>query len=402
MRHFQLFLTATFVTLSLLGWASPTSAGHPNAARQYQAVATASSSQLGIGLFEGDAKSGALVADILAQDLRRGSLVSVVDAKLIRQGADTRPDWASWRQVGVSTFLGGSVKQKPDGTFNVRVRLWTLDGFREIAGMEWNVAPRDMRLVAHALADFVQEKLSGIPGNHTERRISVTRKESRYVMFTTDIDGADAQAALASPRPILMPTWLADKRFIAYVSLETSVPTVWMHDVNSGMRVPADAAMSLVGACPAAARFLSIPPEVNPPTELLSDGWESSGGQVCKSALSALAEKAAGALMRQRVGGLTFVSPNPDSELTYAERVTRAVRSNIVFDTSSLIGNPEVVVRIKVSVEGFIEESTVEKSSGMTSWDEAALRAIRKTERLPLDVDGRVPPSLILHMRPLL
>ncbi|RSZ38530.1 MULTISPECIES: TonB family protein [unclassified Variovorax] len=402
MSLFRIDLTAMLMALSLLGCSTAPLAGTMSAVGQQQASAGANSSRLGIGLFEGDAKTGALVVDVLMQDLRRGAAVSVVDATSIRLGADTRPDWESWRAAGVGTFLAGSIKQKPDGTFNVRARLWSLDGFRDIAGMEWNVTSQDMRLVAHALADFVQEKLTGTPGQYSERRISVSRKDSRYVMSITDSDGAGAQAALASPRPILMPTWLSDKQFIAYVSLETSVPTVWMHDVNTGMRAPAAAAMSLVGECPAATRFLSIPPEVNPPTELLDDGWASMGGAACKGALSALAKQAEANLARQRLGIRTSISPKPDNEMTYAERVARTVRRNVVFDTSSLIGNPEVVVRMKVSPDGFIADSTVDKSSGLTEWDDAALRAVRKTERLPFDANGKAPSVLILHMRPLL
>ncbi|MDR1968134.1 MAG: TonB family protein [Burkholderiaceae bacterium] len=402
MSHFRFYLAATLVVLLMLGCSSTPSGGALSATGQQRASAAASSSQLGIGFFEGDTQSGAVVLDILMQDLRRGAVVSVVDAKSIHLGTDTRPDWASWRAVGAGTVLGGSIIKKADGTFNVQARLWSLDGFREIAAKGWNAPPQDMRLVAHALADFVQEKLSGTPGRYTEHHISVSREESRYVMSITDSDGAGAQTSLTSRRPILMPTWLPDHRSIAYVSLETSVPTVWLHEVYTGIREPAAAATSLVGVCPAAAQFLSIPPEVNPPTELLNDGWESAGGPACKGALLALAQKADADLARRHLGMRTATSPKPDGEMTYAERIARTVRGNIDFDTSSLIGNPEVVVKIKVSPGGLIAESTVDKSSGLAEWDAAVLRAVRKTERLPFDANGRGSSVLFLHMRPLL
>ena len=40
------------------------------------------------------------------------------------------------------------------------------------------------------------------------------------------------------------------------------------------------------------------------------------------------------------------------------------------------------------------------KSSGLPAWDQAALRALQKTERLPRDIDGRVPPALIVQLKP--
>ena len=39
-------------------------------------------------------------------------------------------------------------------------------------------------------------------------------------------------------------------------------------------------------------------------------------------------------------------------------------------------------------------------SSGATAWDETVLRAIDKTEVLPKDIDGRVPPTIIITFRP--
>ena len=39
-------------------------------------------------------------------------------------------------------------------------------------------------------------------------------------------------------------------------------------------------------------------------------------------------------------------------------------------------------------------------SSGSPAWDETVLRAIDKTEVLPKDVDGRVPPTIIIAFRP--
>lgn len=267
--------------------------------------------------------------------------------------------------------------------------------------MQYDVKPADTRLVAHALADFVQEKLTGTRGRYTERGARISHTGSRYVMSITDSDGADGQAALRAPRPILMPTWLADRRFLAYVSLETTIPTVWMHEVNSGMREPAASATSLARLCPSEASYLSSQPELNPPPRLLDDGWESTGGQACKAALLSLADRADAALARRRLGLPARPAVKPESELTWSERVARTIRRNVVFDPPSMPGNPAAEIRMKLAPDGSVLESSLEKSSGVREWDDAALRATRKTERLPVDANGWAPPVLILHMRPL-
>jgi protein TonB len=40
------------------------------------------------------------------------------------------------------------------------------------------------------------------------------------------------------------------------------------------------------------------------------------------------------------------------------------------------------------------------KSSGIPEWDNAALRAIRKTEYMPLPDQGAIPAQMVLALRP--
>lgn len=402
MPRFQFCLATALSVLSLLGGTATSAGATLNAAQQQQAGAVASPLRVGIGLFEGNPELATLINDILAQDLRRGAVVSVIDTKGIRLGADTRPDWANWQALDAGTLVGGSVSQNADGTFSVRVRLWAVDGYREIAGTAWSASAPDIRRVAHAIADFIQEKLSGTPGQYSERRVSVSRVLSRYVMSVTDSDGADARDALSSPRPILMPTWLSDRKFIAYVSLETFNPLVWMHEVRTGRRMPAGAAAYLVSECPAASRFLATPLELNMPPEWLDDAWEKVGGLACKDALSSLALKVQADFVQQRPGMRTAISPRLQNERTYPERIVQAVRRKIDFDTSSLTVNPEVVIQVQMSSEGQVTGSSVHQSSGLAAWDDAALDAVRRTPRMPSDADGSHPPAVLLRIRPLL
>jgi colicin import membrane protein len=55
---------------------------------------------------------------------------------------------------------------------------------------------------------------------------------------------------------------------------------------------------------------------------------------------------------------------------------------------------------VKVAPDGTITGRRLTKSSGNPAWDEAVLRAIDRTGTLPRDIDGRVPPSMLLGLRP--
>ncbi|MDQ0028133.1 outer membrane biosynthesis protein TonB [Variovorax paradoxus] len=93
------------------------------------------------------------------------------------------------------------------------------------------------------------------------------------------------------------------------------------------------------------------------------------------------------------------VTSNPAA--TYADRVAAAVRPNVVYPKPEEIpGNPGVEFDVSLAGDGQIVAIALSKSSGWLDWDAAALRALRKTERLPQDIDGKVPRRLILTLRP--
>ena len=84
---------------------------------------------------------------------------------------------------------------------------------------------------------------------------------------------------------------------------------------------------------------------------------------------------------------------------TYAGRIKARVKPNIVL-TSAVSGNPLAVVEVKVAPDGTIVGRKLVTKSGSTAWDDTVLRAIDKTEVLPKDTDGRVPPTILIEFRP--
>ncbi len=84
---------------------------------------------------------------------------------------------------------------------------------------------------------------------------------------------------------------------------------------------------------------------------------------------------------------------------SYASRVAARIRPNIVF-TDEIVGNPLADVEVRAAPNGTILSRKLTKPSGVRAWDEAVLKAIDKTDKLPPDTDGRVPASLIIGFRP--
>jgi colicin import membrane protein len=76
-----------------------------------------------------------------------------------------------------------------------------------------------------------------------------------------------------------------------------------------------------------------------------------------------------------------------------------AIRPNIVF-TDLAPGNPRAEVEVRALPDGSITSVRLRQSSGLASWDNAVLRAIERTGRLPPDENGRIPSTIILGFRP--
>jgi colicin import membrane protein len=95
--------------------------------------------------------------------------------------------------------------------------------------------------------------------------------------------------------------------------------------------------------------------------------------------------------------GTAMQSAGPSA--SYKGRIMARIRPNIVL-TSEIDGNPMATVEVKVAPDGTITARRLVKSSGVAAWDDAVIRAIDKTEVLPRDTDGRVPPSMVIDFRP--
>ena len=108
----------------------------------------------------------------------------------------------------------------------------------------------------------------------------------------------------------------------------------------------------------------------------------------------------AGASGDENATGNALKSSGPSG--SYGGRVAAAVRPNVVFpDTDMVSGNPGAEFEVKLAPDGTIVGTPrMVKSSGLPAWDQAALRALQKTEKLPRDVDGRVPSALIVELKP--
>lgn len=88
-----------------------------------------------------------------------------------------------------------------------------------------------------------------------------------------------------------------------------------------------------------------------------------------------------------------------EQEMTYAERIRRRVRPNIVTN-EQVDGNPVAVVQLNLAADGSLLSSSLIKPSGNATWDAAVLQAVERSVPYPAADNEKVPASFTITFRP--
>ena len=191
---------------------------------------------IAVATFKGESQAPQKIGAIVKADLERSGVFRGVDTAGTVIDENARPDMALWKQKGADSLVTGSVTPLADGRFDVRLRLWDVVRGQDLGGQSYAVTAADLRLSAHRISDFVYEKLTGEKGIFSTRIAYVTKGAQRFTLWVADADGENAQSALASPEPIISPSWSPNGAQLAYVSFESRKPVIYAHDVASGKR----------------------------------------------------------------------------------------------------------------------------------------------------------------------
>ena len=97
-------------------------------------------------------------------------------------------------------------------------------------------------------------------------------------------------------------------------------------------------------------------------------------------------------------GGAGSAAKSAGPGASYFGRVAARIKPNVTY-TDIISGNPITEIEVSLSPSGDILSRRISKRSGNTAWDNAALTAIDKTEKLPLD-NGKVWSPVVIVLSP--
>lgn len=160
-------------------------------------------------------------------------------------------DAAAWKQMQNDYVIVGRVVALSDGNVRVEADLVNvLNG--SVYSPSSTTAPANLRKAAHQVADKLYERIIGVRGAFDTRvaYVSVDGKapNQKYELLVADSDGFNRKVVMRSPLPIMSPSWSPDGEWLAYVSFERRVSTVFVQHLRSAKKIAVSARAGINGS----------------------------------------------------------------------------------------------------------------------------------------------------------
>ncbi|MCB1624399.1 MAG: Tol-Pal system beta propeller repeat protein TolB [Pseudomonadales bacterium] len=181
------------------------------------------------------------VAMVVQNDLERsGRFKPMARADMLTQPTRSADiDLAAWRQQRNDFVVVGRITDA-GGQSLIEIELVNVLNGQRLLTERFATRSRDLRAAAHRVSDAIYEKILGVRGAFATRiaYVSVDGRppSQHYQLIVADADGENARVILESKQPLMSPAWSPDGEWLAYVSFERRVSSIYVQKIRSGQR----------------------------------------------------------------------------------------------------------------------------------------------------------------------
>lgn len=189
------------------------------------------------------------VSSKISNDIK--DLLSLSGEFKVKVGPSTLPSLdllASYQKEGVSYVAFTKVEEGiGSGGFDVSLLCYdllndqNLDFAQPKKILRYHFTEENINLFSRVLADDIYSAINGYPGVFTTNiaYVLVQKKHGMtpiYSLKVANFDGSNQRDILQSYTPIMSPSWSHDGKKIAYVSFENNSSSIYIQDIESGLR----------------------------------------------------------------------------------------------------------------------------------------------------------------------
>lgn len=186
--------------------------------------------------------TSATLSNIISSDLGRSESIRPVPLGQLPSTSPQPGDLlnADWQRVPADLLVTGTIAAEGSNLLRVSYQLIRKASGESVLNESFTVANSRWREAAHLVSDRIYEQMTGRKGIYSSyiAYVNVYQQDgkTRYRLEVTDFDGGHRIGLLDSSEPIMSPSWSPDGKQLAYVSFESLIPQIYIHNLNTRKR----------------------------------------------------------------------------------------------------------------------------------------------------------------------
>jgi TolB protein len=185
------------------------------------------------------AKVALKITEVITRDLEVSGILNILDKAtypddpLRAELASEKIDFKPWANIGAEGLLKGIVSME-GGKVTVDARLYDVAMGRQVMASRYAKDAKEVRRIAHIIADDIISVLTGERGVFSTRMAFVSNVTGNKEVYVMDYDGEGVEALTKNGSINLSPSWSPDGTAISYVSFKSGRPLVYVRGVGNG------------------------------------------------------------------------------------------------------------------------------------------------------------------------